>query len=47
MQQLIVCNFLAVDGRSEDENHGVGSFFKYQHPDSQGADSFEQRQAMC
>ncbi len=41
MRTLTVCNFVTVDGRYEDENHDIASFFEHQHPDYAGADSFD------
>lgn len=41
MRPLIVCNFVTVDGRYEDDEHDIGSFFEFQHPDYRGADSFD------
>lgn len=41
MRALTVCNFVTVDGRYEDENHDIASFFEHQHPDYHGADSFD------
>jgi dihydrofolate reductase len=41
MRILTVCNFVTVDGRYEDDDHDIGSFFQYQHPDYRGADSFD------
>ena len=41
MRTLIVCNFVTVDGRYEDDDHDIGSFFEHQHPDYHGADSFD------
>jgi dihydrofolate reductase len=41
MRTLTVCNFVTVDGRYEDENHDIVSFFEHQHPDYVGADSFD------
>ncbi|QIG40249.1 dihydrofolate reductase family protein [Microbacterium sp. 4R-513] len=40
-QKLIVCNFVTVDGRYEDDDHDIISFFEHQHPDYDGADSFD------
>jgi hypothetical protein len=40
-RRLIVCNFVTVDGRYEDDDHDIASFFEYQHPDYQGADTFD------
>lgn len=40
-QQLVVCNFVTVDGRYEDDEHDIISFFEHQHPDYVGADSFD------
>ena len=41
MRTLTVCNFVTVDGRYEDDDHDIGSFFEHQHPDYDGADSFD------
>jgi hypothetical protein len=41
MRTLTVCNFVTVDGRYEDDDHDIGSFFEHQHPDYSGADSFD------
>jgi dihydrofolate reductase len=41
MRTLTVCNFVTVDGRYEDDDHDIGSFFEHQHPDYRGADSFD------
>jgi dihydrofolate reductase len=41
MRTLTVCNFVTVDGRYEDDDHDIASFFEHQHPDYQGADSFD------
>ena len=41
MRTLTVCNFVTVDGRYEDDDHDIGSFFEHQHPDYHGADSFD------
>lgn len=38
---LTVCNFVTVDGRYEDDDHDIGSFFEHQHPDYAGADTFD------
>ncbi len=38
---LTVCNFVTVDGRYEDDDHDIASFFEHQHPDYQGDDSFD------
>jgi len=38
---LTVCNFVTVDGRYEDDDHDIGSFFTHQHPDYRGADDFD------
>ena len=38
---LVVCNFVTVDGRYEDDEHDIASFFEHQHPDYDGADSFD------
>ncbi|HEY3337694.1 MAG TPA: dihydrofolate reductase family protein [Propionicimonas sp.] len=40
-RNLIVCNFVTVDGRYEDEDHDIASFFQHQHPDYRGDDSFD------
>jgi dihydrofolate reductase len=41
MRALTVCNFVTVDGRYEDDDHDIASFFEHQHPDYRGADSFD------
>lgn len=41
MRTLTVCNFVTVDGRYEDDDQGIISFFEHQHPDYDGADSFD------
>jgi len=41
MRTLTVCNFVTVDGRYEDDDHDIGSFFEHQHPDYSDADSFD------
>lgn len=41
MRPLVVCNFVTVDGRYEDDDHDIVSFFEHQHPDYRGADSFD------
>jgi hypothetical protein len=41
MRTLTVCNFVTVDGRYEDDEHDIVSFFEHQHPDYSGADSFD------
>ena len=38
---LTVCNFVTVDGRYEDDDHDIASFFTHQHPDYRGADDFD------
>jgi dihydrofolate reductase len=40
-RSLTVCNFVTVDGRYEDDNHDIASFFTHQHPDYRGADDFD------
>ncbi|TDN92434.1 dihydrofolate reductase family protein [Microbacterium sp. BK668] len=40
-RKLIVCNFVTVDGRYEDDDHDIVSFFEHHHPDYEGADSFD------
>lgn len=40
-RRLTVCNFVTVDGRYEDEDHDIASFFTHQHPDYAGADDFD------
>jgi dihydrofolate reductase len=40
-RQLTVCNFVTVDGRYEDDDHDIASFFTHQHPDYRGADDFD------
>lgn len=41
MRTLTVCNFVTVDGRYEDDDHDIGSFFEHWHPDYRGADTFD------
>ena len=41
MRTLTVCNFVTVDGRYEDDDHDIASFFEHQHPDYHGADTFD------
>lgn len=41
MQRLTVCNFVTVDGRYEDDDHDISSFFEHQHPEYEGADTFD------
>jgi dihydrofolate reductase len=41
MPSLTVCNFVTVDGRYEDDEHDIVSFFEHQHPDYHGADTFD------
>jgi len=41
MRALTVCNFVTVDGRYEDDDHDIISFFEHQHPDYADADSFD------
>lgn len=41
MRTLTVCNFVTVDGRYEDDDHDIASFFEHHHPDYEGADSFD------
>ncbi|SIT71441.1 dihydrofolate reductase family protein [Microbacterium sp. RU33B] len=41
MRALTVCNFTTVDGRYEDDDHDIGSFFEHQHTAYRGADSFD------
>ncbi len=40
-RSLTVCNFVTVDGRYEDDDHDIASFFTHQHPDYAGADTFD------
>ncbi len=40
-RSLTVCNFVTVDGRYEDDDHDIASFFTHQHPDYSGADDFD------
>ena len=40
-RRLTVCNFVTVDGRYEDDDHDIASFFEHQHPDYEGDDSFD------
>ena len=41
VRTLTVCNFVTVDGRYEDDDHDIVSFFEHWHPDYHGADSFD------
>jgi dihydrofolate reductase len=41
VRTLTVCNFVTVDGRYEDDDHDIGSFFEHWHPDYRGADTFD------
>jgi len=41
VRTLTVCNFVTVDGRYEDDDHDILSFFEHWHPDYHGADSFD------
>ncbi len=41
VRTLTVCNFVTVDGRYEDDDHDIVSFFEHQHPDYRGADTFD------
>lgn len=41
VRTLTVCNFVTVDGRYEDDDHDIVSFFEHQHPDYHGADTFD------
>ena len=41
MRTLTVCNFVTVDGRYEDDRHDIASFFEHQHPEYEGADTFD------
>lgn len=41
VRPVVVCNFVTVDGRYEDDDHDIASFFEHQHPDYAGADSFD------
>lgn len=41
MRTLTVCNFVTVDGKYEDDDHDIVSFFEHWHPDYHGADSFD------
>ncbi|WP_169581249.1 MULTISPECIES: dihydrofolate reductase family protein [Microbacterium] len=41
MRALTVCNFVTVDGRYEDDEHDIASFFEHQHPDYADADTFD------
>ena len=38
---LTVCNFVTVDGKYEDADHDIASFFEHQHPEYEGADTFD------
>ncbi|MGC3995939.1 MAG: dihydrofolate reductase family protein [Propionicimonas sp.] len=40
-RRLVVCNFVTVDGRYEDDHHDIASFFEHLHPDYAGADDFD------
>ncbi len=40
-RSLTVCTFVTVDGRYEDDDHDIASFFTHQHPDYRGADDFD------
>jgi dihydrofolate reductase len=40
-RHLTVCNFVTVDGRYEDDDHDIASFFEHQHPDYRDDDSFD------
>lgn len=40
-RKLVVCNFVTVDGRYEDDDHDIAPFFEHQHPDYRGADDFD------
>jgi len=40
-RSLTVCNFVTVDGRYEDDDHDIASFFTHQHQDYVGADDFD------
>lgn len=41
MRTLTVCNFTTVDGRYEDDDHDIGSFFAHWHEEYRGADSYD------
>jgi dihydrofolate reductase len=41
VRTLTVCNFVTVDGRYEDDDHDIASFFEHQHPEYAGADSYD------
>lgn len=41
MRTLTVCNFTTIDGRYEDDDHDIISFFEHQHPDYHEADSYD------
>lgn len=41
MRTLTVCNFVTVDGKYEDDDHDIASFFEHHHPDYSGADTFD------
>ncbi len=41
MRTLTVCNFTTVDGRYEDDDHDIASFFEHWHPDHRGGDTFD------
>ena len=40
-RRLVVCNFVTVDGRYEDDDHDIASLFEFLHPDYQGVDTFD------
>jgi dihydrofolate reductase len=40
-RRLTVCNLVTVDGRYEDDDHDIASFFEHQHSDYAGDDSFD------
>ena len=41
VRTLTVCNFVTVDGRYEDDDHDIVSFFEHWHPAYHGADTFD------
>lgn len=41
MRTLTVCNFVTIDGRYEDDDHDITSFFEHLHPDYRDADHFD------
>lgn len=41
MRTLTVCNFVTIDGRYEDDDHDIASFFEHLHADYRDADHFD------